>query len=405
MALKPLMVSQVNKYIGRILSTDPILGSMLVKGEISNLKYHGSGHIYFSLNDENSTLRCFMPSSYVSKLRYELVNGMEITAAGYISVYEQGGSYSLNINNIEVLGAGDLAVAFKALYQRLESEGLFAPENKKNIPVFPKKICVITSETGAAVKDILKIIKSRNDVVDVIVYPCLVQGEYAAGEIAAAIADVNDKFYDVDTIIVGRGGGSAEDLWAFNEEIVARSIFKSRIPIISAVGHETDFTIADYVADRRAETPTAAAVMAVPDIRELRRNIFDMHEKMRRSILHRIDYKTSLIRNFDARAFSYTLKNRVAVMKSRCDILKNYIENDVKNIIEAAQWAVDKNAAILETASPERILARGYAIVRAEDGRVITSADDIAKEKDISLQMKDGTVTASVLGNKNSGKE
>ena len=196
MALKPLMVSQVNKYIGRILSTDPILGSMLIKGEISNLKYHGSGHIYFSLNDENSTLRCFMPSSYVSKLRYELVNGMEITAAGYISVYEQGGSYSLNINNIEVLGAGDLAVAFKALYQRLESEGLFAPENKKNIHVFPKKICVITSETGAAVKDILKIIKSRNDVVDVIVYPCLVQGEYAAGEIAAAIADVNDKFYN-----------------------------------------------------------------------------------------------------------------------------------------------------------------------------------------------------------------
>lgn len=405
MALKPLKVSQVNKYIGRILSTDPILGSILIKGEISNLKYHGSGHLYFSLNDESSTLRCFMPSAYVSKLRYELVNGMEITAEGHISVYEQGGSYSLNVRSIEVLGAGDLAAAFRALYEKLESEGLFAAENKKLIPEFPTTVCIITAETGAAVRDILKIIKSRNNVVNIIVYPCTVQGEYAAEEIASAVTDVNRKFNYVDTIIVGRGGGSAEDLWAFNEEIVARSIFESKIPVISAVGHETDFTIADYVADRRAETPTAAAVMAVPDSEELQHNLYDMHEKIRRSMLYRIDYRKSLLKHFDGQILSYTLGNRVETMKARCDMLKNGLINDIKSMIEMLQGATDRQAAVLEAASPESILAKGYAIVRTEDGKVITSVGAAAKEQYISLQMKDGSIDVSTLTNRISKNE
>lgn len=405
MALKPLKVSQVNKYIGRILSTDPILGSILIKGEISNLKYHGSGHLYFSLNDESSTLRCFMPSTYVSKLRYELVNGMEITAEGHISVYEQGGSYSLNVRSIEVLGAGDLAAAFRALYEKLESEGLFAAENKKLIPEFPTTVCIITAETGAAVRDILKIIKSRNNVVNIIVYPCTVQGEYAAEEIASAVTDVNRKFNYVDTIIVGRGGGSAEDLWAFNEEIVARSIFESKIPVISAVGHETDFTIADYVADRRAETPTAAAVMAVPDSEELQHNLYDMHEKIRRSMLYRIDYRKSLLKHFDGQILSYTLGNRVETMKARCDMLKNGLINDIKSMIEMLQGATDRQAAVLEAASPESILAKGYAIVRTEDGKVITSVGAAVKEQYISLQMKDGSIDVSTLTNRISKNE
>lgn len=304
-----------------------------------------------------------------------------------------------------MLGAGDLAAAFRALYEKLEYEGLFAAENKKLIPEFPTTVCIITAETGAAVRDILKIIKSRNNVVNIIVYPCTVQGEYAAEEIASAVTDVNRKFNYVDTIIVGRGGGSAEDLWAFNEEIVARSIFESKIPVISAVGHETDFTIADYVADRRAETPTAAAVMAVPDSEELQHNLYDMHEKIRRSMLYRIDYRKSLLKHFDGQILSYTLGNRVETMKARCDMLKNGLINDIKSMIETLQGATDRQAAVLEAASPESILAKGYAIVRTEGGKVITSVGAAAKEQYISLQMKDGSIDVSTLTNRISKNE
>ena len=259
MAIKPVKVSQLNGYIKRILQTDPLLGNVSVIGEISNLKFHGSGHVYFSMKDEGSRLNCFLPADRAQNLRYELSEGMEITASGYIYLYERGGSYSLNIRDIEVAGLGNLSIAFEKLKAKLEAEGLFDKEHKKEIPFFPEKIAVVTSETGAAVRDILKIIKSRNNYVDVLIYPVLVQGPSAAGEIAHAIADINEKWPDIDTIITGRGGGAMEELWAFNEEIVARSIYASKIPVISAVGHETDFTIADFVADRRAETPTAAA--------------------------------------------------------------------------------------------------------------------------------------------------
>ena len=265
MAVKPVKVSQLNGYIKRVLQSDPLLGNVSVIGEISNLKYHGSGHVYFTLKDEASKISCFLPYEYRKDLRYELSDGMEIIATGYIYLYERGGTYSLNVREIAVEGVGNLMAAFERLKDKLSKEGLFDENYKKPIPFFPRKIAVITSETGAAVRDIIKIIRSRNNIVDVLVYPCLVQGPGAAAEIADAIEAVNRLFPETDTIIVGRGGGSLEELWAFNEEIVARSIFASRIPVISAVGHETDFTIADFVADKRAETPTAAAQMAAPD--------------------------------------------------------------------------------------------------------------------------------------------
>ena len=266
MAVKPVKVSQLNGYIKRILQTDPILGNVSVVGEISNLKFHGSGHVYFSMKDEGSRLNCFLPSERAESLRYELSEGMEITASGYIYLYERGGSYSLNIRDIEVAGLGNLSIAFEKLKEKLGKEGLFDAEHKKEIPFFPEKIAVVTSESGAAIRDILKIIKNKNNYVDILIYPVLVQGPAAAGEIAEAICDINENCPDVDTIIVGRGGGAMEELWAFNEEIVARSIYNSNIPVISAVGHETDVTISDFVADRRAETPTAAANLAVPDL-------------------------------------------------------------------------------------------------------------------------------------------
>ena len=265
MGLKPVSVTQLNSYIKRILQSDPILGNISVIGEISNLKFHGSGHIYFSLKDAGSTVNCFLPADRAAAISFIPEEGKEVICHGYLYLYERGGRYSINIRDMEESGDGALMAEFKRLRDKLEREGLFDPSHKKEIPAFPEKIAVVTSETGAAVRDILKIIRNKNNLVDVLIYPVLVQGSAAAADIAAAIDDINIRFPDIDTIIAGRGGGSMEDLWAFNEEIVARSIYNSVIPVISAVGHEIDFTIADFVADRRAETPTAAADMAVPD--------------------------------------------------------------------------------------------------------------------------------------------
>lgn len=351
MAIKPIKVSQLNNYIGRILGTDPLIGNVSVIGEIANLNFHNSGHIYFSLKDENSTVRCFLPFSYAEKLRYEMAEGMEVTVAGYVSVYERGGYYSLNVKDLEVSGKGSLAIAFEKIKQKLEDEGMFLPENKKELPFFPSKIALVTSETGAAVQDMLKIIQSRNKIVDVLVYPTLVQGAYAAEDIARAIEDINSNFKDVDVMIVGRGGGSAEDLWAFNEEKVARAIFNSKIPVISAVGHETDVTISDFVADKRAETPTAAAVMAVPDIEELR----------------------EYIKSLQVTAFRY-LTNYTERNRSRLGILK----------------------AKLDSLNPLRIINSGYGAVLDEKGNWVTSVKNIQKGSKLKILLADGEIEVDV---------
>lgn len=258
MALRPVTVSQLNEYISRVLSTDPLLGNISVTGEISNLKFHGSGHIYFSLIDGNSKVNCFLPSSYAENLSYAPGDGLEVTVQGYINVYKKGGTYTLFVKNIEVSGEGNLSMAFDILKKKLDKEGIFDKEHKKPIPKFPKKLGVVTSETGAAVRDIIKIIKSRTRLTDVTVFPVLVQGQKAAADIAGTLDMINEKFPDIDVLIVGRGGGSSEDLWAFNEEMLARAVYRSEIPIISAVGHEIDITICDFAADMRAETPTGS---------------------------------------------------------------------------------------------------------------------------------------------------
>ena len=276
MGLKPFSVGQVNNYIGRILKTDPILGNISVIGEISNLTFHKSGYVFFSLKEDKSRLKCIIAPWNVEKITCPLEEGMEVIASGFISVFERDGVYNLNVRDIETNGIGQLAVAFEKLKAKLEKEGLFAQENKKPLPSFPSNVAVVTSETGAAVRDIIKTIKNKNDYVNILIYPVLVQGPAAAREIAGAIDRINAEYSEIDVIITGRGGGSMEELWAFNEEIVARSIFASKIPVISAVGHETDFTIADFTADFRAATPTAAAEMAVPDTRELKRYLQDL---------------------------------------------------------------------------------------------------------------------------------
>lgn len=376
MARKPVKVSQLNSYISRIIQSDPLLGNISVQGEISNLKYHGSGHVYFTLKDDRAAIRCFLPAGYVKMLRYELTDGMEVIASGYVSVYEKGGTYSLSVKDVEAAGEGDLMAAYRALYEKLQKAGWFDPARKRPIPVFPDMVCVITSETGAAVRDILKILRVRNPLVRIIVYPCQVQGEGAAAAIAGAIDHVNRRFPEADVIIAGRGGGSLEDLWAFNEEKVAEAIVNSRIPVISAVGHETDFTIADYAADRRAETPTAAAVMAVPDVAELRRRMELMSPQALAANLRRLMERKEMI-------------SRQAALALR---------RGIRAKLEHYQHETEKCRIMIESADPERIVQRGYAIVRDEQGRVVTGVDAASSGQTVSIRLTDGRLLAEITG-------
>ena len=371
MALKPVSVSQLNDYISRVLMTDPLLGNISVTGEISNLKYHSTGHVYFSINDANSKINCFFPSSYVRNLNYELGDGLEVIINGYINVYKKGGTYTLFVRSVTVAGEGNLAMAFQFMKDKLDSEGLFDQAHKKPIPAFPRRIGIVTSETGAAVQDILKIITSRNNLVNITIFPVQVQGNGAAADIAAMLDRINadPECADIDTLIVGRGGGSTEDLWAFNEEVVARAIFRSKIPVISAVGHEIDFTISDFVADKRAETPTAAAEMAVPDLSEIRRRL----EKSRDDLLVQLNNKVK----FD----QLTMDNIMA------DIRRN-----LEMRIYQYQRQLETAKLILEENNPKNILGKGYSILEDGDGNVISSAEDFVPGRSYKLTFRDGSV-------------
>lgn len=369
MALRPVSVTQLNDYIGRVLQTDPLLGNISVIGEISNLKYHSSGHVYFSLVDEGSKVNCFLPSSYAQTLPWRLGDGMEVVVRGYINVFKKGGTYTFFVRSLEISGDGSLAAAFQLLKDKLQQEGIFDQAHKKPIPVYPKKIGIVTSETGAAVRDILKIIQSRTKMTNVIVFPVLVQGEGAAADISAMLDYINENYTDIDTLIVGRGGGSMEDLWAFNEEPVARAIYRSRIPVISAVGHETDFTISDFAADKRAETPTAAAELAVPDDEKLKEKL----EWHRENLL-------------------LQLENKVQYHRLRADRYRLDLQVLLRGRLDTYRYELEKKRLILEENSPKRLLARGYAVVETADGRMVASVSGLQEGSDYRIRMQDGDV-------------
>ena len=373
MALKPITVTQLNHYISRVLTTDPLLGNLTVTGEISNLKYHSSGHLYFSISDENSKINCFFPAQYARGLHYELGDGLAVIIHGYLNVYKKGGTYTLFVRRIEIAGEGNLAMAFQMLKEKLDAEGLFDSAHKKPIPRFPRRIGIVTSNTGAAVRDIIKIIESRTSLTDMIVFPVLVQGSEAAADIAATIDMINRDFDNIDTLIVGRGGGSMEDLWAFNEEIVARAIYRSRIPVISAVGHEIDFTIADFVADRRAETPTAAAEMAVPDIREL----------MQRAE----SWQNSLMAD---------LKKKVSYADLRAEKLFAEMRHVLQGRVNAYRHELESCRLLLDENHPYRILRKGYAVLEDAAGRNLASISDLRDGQSYRLKLKDGSATFRV---------
>jgi exodeoxyribonuclease VII large subunit len=397
MAVKPVTVSQLNGYLGRVLRADPVLSGVSVIGEIANLKYHGSGHTYFSLKDETGRLNCFLPASVQEMLRAALADGVEIVATGHISLYEKGGYYSLYVTDVSAGERGGLALAFDKLKEKLAKEGLFDEKHKRALPFFPRKLAVVTSATGAAVQDILKTVKARNTCVDVLIYPVRVQGDGAAEEIAAAVAALNSFFPRADCMIVGRGGGAAEELGAFNEESVARAIFASEIPVISAVGHETDFTIADFVADRRAATPTAAAQLAVPDTAALRERIdagrVDLLDRARR----RLETLTLRVKSGGRAELFAVLERETSLASRRAAELKAELALLAERGIAERTARVAARGAELATMNPTAVLERGYAMLTTADGAIIASTLDVNKGDAVSALLADGKIALEVV--------
>lgn len=396
MAMKPIGVSQLNAYIKRVLQTDPLLAQVAVVGEISNLKYHDSGHVYFSLKDQGGKINCFLPSGVASGLDLRLEDGIQIIAIGNVSVFERGGYYSLQIKAIELSGIGDLGAAFEALKKKLLNEGLFDASHKKSLPTFPSKVAIVTAQTGAAIQDMIKIITNRNDVVDILIVPVLVQGPGAASSIAQGIRGLNRFHKDVDVMIVGRGGGSLEELWAFNEEELARAIFESDIPVISAVGHETDVTIADFVADVRAETPTAAAVMAVPDTKELRLYLDFLDSKLQENLAYWIDKKTEILSRLDLEAFRKGILSKVELLSLKALKQKEQMEHQIAQQLQRLSTQVEQNRMMLEHLNPKSIMKMGYAAISTPDGALVVSTADLKPSDPLVLTLSDGEANATV---------
>ena len=381
MALKPVTVTQLNEYISRVLGTDPLLSNISVTGEISNLKFHSSGHVYFSMIDQSSKVNCFLPASCFRNLAYTLGDGLNVTVRGYINVYKKGGAYTLFIRELEVAGEGDLSTAFELLKKKLQEEGLFDPSFKKKIPAFPKKIGILTSKTGAAVRDMVKIIQSRTKAVDVIIFPVPVQGKGAAAQMADMLDHVNENFYDIDTLIIGRGGGSAEDLWPFNEEVLARAIFRSRIPVISAVGHEIDFSISDFVADLRAETPTAAAEKAFPDDSLFIRSLDTYRSQLNSALKNKVMY--------------HRMSLKSCIQDMRSVLIRR---------IDRSEHEIKQKLITLEENNPSNILSKGYTFMEGPDGKVVASASDMEEGGRYRIYFRDGTVEVTVSEIKEGGK-
>lgn len=389
-------VSQLNNYIKRVMENNSYLKDIWVKGEISNFKLHYSGHIYMTLKDDHAAVRAVMFRGAAARLRFQPENGMKAICRGRVSVYERDGQYQLYVEEIQPDGLGALHMAFEQLKQKLGEEGLFDDSYKKPLPPYPSVIGVVTAPTGAAVRDIIHVLGRRFPLARVRICPVLVQGEQAAGQIAAAIHFLNQNHL-CDVIIAGRGGGSIEDLWAFNEEIVARAVFASEIPVISAVGHETDFTICDFVADRRAPTPSAAAEIAVPSVFEVAERIAGCGAALLSSIRQFfLERRSVLSRLQNAGALLY-FPNTLADKRVRTDALQKQLEKDYATYIRAKREKLSALCGRLDALSPLKVLARGYAIASDENGRPIVSVSALAPEKRFSLRLADGSANCCVL--------
>ena len=397
-----LTITALNEYIRGKMESDALLNAVAVKGEISNYKLYPSGHHYFTLKDENSALKCVMFKGNALRLRFRPENGMKIIAMGKVSVFPRDGAYQLYCTAMAMDGVGDLYAAFEQLKKKLQAQGLFDPAHKKPIPQFPGTIGIVTSSAGAAVHDMLRILNKRYPLAKVRLLPVRVQGVEAPGEIAAAIRYANHHRL-ADLLIVGRGGGSIEDLWAFNEEVVAHAIYESRIPVISAVGHEPDVTISDYVADLRAATPSNAAELAVPDRDALTQTLDSMANAMANSLNRQIKaYKQHL----DVLSQSTALRSPTGYLEQKqrqLELLKNrLVAAENQNIARNTQRYVALTAK-LDAMSPLKVLTRGYSMAQNDRGEVIRSVSQVEPGERIGISFSDGKVYATVMDKKENG--
>lgn len=392
-------VSQVNGYIKSLFEKDGRLYNISVRGEISNCKIHYTGHIYLTVKDEASAMRAVMFKSAASKLAFVPENGMKIIATGRISVYERDGAYQMYIENMEPDGVGALYIAYEQLKEKLKGEGLFDECHKKPIPGFPQTIGVVTASTGAAVRDIIHILKRRYPYCRVLVYPVLVQGPGAPADIISAISYFNEE-KAADVLIVGRGGGSIEDLWAFNDEGVARAIFASQIPVISAVGHETDFTIADFVSDLRAPTPSAAAEVAVPDRGELVKGIVSSGKRILYAFTNNIAKKRSYVEALYKRPVFASPMEVVNTKRQIVDSAFSSIEKSMLYILEQKKRGFFANSAKLQALSPLEVLNRGYSIATKGEKGIVKSVSDVSENEHIELRVSDGKIGCKVINTK-----
>ena len=391
-----LSITQINEYIQGKMNADPMLTQVAVRGEISNYKCYPSGHHYFTLKDEASALKCVMFKGNAMGLRFRPANGMKVIALGRISVYPRDGAYQLYCTAMSVDGVGDLYAAFEQLKAKLASKGLFDPEKKKKLPKYPGTIGVVTSSAGAAVHDILRILRKRYPLAQVKLLPVRVQGAEAPDEIAAAIRYANAHRL-ADLLIVGRGGGSLEDLWAFNDERVAYAIYESEIPIISAVGHEPDVTIADYVADLRAATPSNGAELAVPDQEALLQNLDALNGAMAAALSRQLKLAAQRL---DALAASPALRGPTAYLERKekdLRLLKNRMISAQERMISASNARFVSCVAKLDAMSPLKVLSRGYAMAQTGNGELLRSIHQVNPGDSILVNISDGTITASVL--------
>ena len=412
-----ITISELNHYIKGVIDDNFFLNKVYLKGEISNFKAHTRGHLYFTLKDEGSRLNAVMFSYQTNSLKFQPVDGMKVLVCGKISVYEATGAYQIYVESMEEDGLGNLYIEFEKLKKKLSSEGLFDQDKKKSIPKVPKRIGIVTASTGAAIRDILTTIKRRYPICETILFPSLVQGADAAADIVKKIEIANT--YDIDTLIVGRGGGSIEDLWPFNEEIVARAIYNSRVPVISAVGHEVDFTIADFVADLRAPTPTAAAELAVPNIDTINTYLQNAISRSTLSINNLIDIKKKELASYTSKKKKKKPTAMYEVKEQSLDFLIDRLNKEMKSVLDNTRIRLFKTANSyvltnpeilykfkeqnlrhlinkLEVLNPMNTLKRGYAIIK-KDEKVISDSKKLRKDDIINIDVVNGKIDAKVV--------
>ena len=399
MEQKVLSVGQLNDYIKTRLDGDPYLRNVAIRGELSNYKMYPSGHHYFTLKDENGAMKCVMFKSSAMRLRFRPDNGMKVIAMGSVTVYVRDGVYQLYCTALVLDGIGDLYAAFEQLKAKLGAQGLFDPAHKKPLPKFPGTIGIVTSSAGAAVHDMLRILRKRYPLTQVKLLPVRVQGAEAAMEIAGAIAYAN-RHKLADLLIVGRGGGSMEDLWCFNEEIVARAIFDSKIPVISAVGHEPDVTISDFVADLRAATPSNAAELAVPDQDVLRQTLDEMQNAMAVAMQQKLDRAGERLEQLSNRPVLRSPLASFEGKKQNLQLLKNRLIASQSGRVAAERQRFVAQVGKLDAMSPMKVLTRGYAMVATEEGKLVRSVSDVKPKQPIAVRVSDGTIVATVIGGK-----